>query len=150
MRVAITGSSGLVGSALISHLDSLGHTSVPVVRRAAKPGEITWSPSDGTLDPGDLEGIDAVVHLAGAGIGDKRWTDSYKKVLIDSRLDGTSLLASAIAACSDGPKIFLSGSAIGYYGARGDESLDESSTAGSGFLAQLCIDWEAAAAPAAV
>jgi uncharacterized protein (TIGR01777 family) len=149
MRVAITGSSGLVGTALMSHLDSLSHTSVPVVRRAAKPGEISWSPSDGTLNPGDLEGIDAVVHLAGAGIGDKRWTDDYKKVLVESRLDGTALLATAIAACSDGPKVLLSGSAIGYYGARGDEELDESSTAGSGFLAQLCIDWEEAAAPAA-
>lgn len=156
MRVAITGSSGLVGTALVSHLESAGHTPVRVVRRNAGRDEISWSPND-TATPDtaaaqlaeQLEGIDAVVHLAGAGIGDKRWTEEYKRVLVESRTNGTKLIAEAIAACSDGPKVLLSGSAIGVYGARGDEDLDEASAPGTGFLADLTVEWEQCTEPAA-
>ncbi len=158
MRVAITGSSGLVGTALISHLEAVGHSPIRVVRREtnANDNEISWSPN-ASADPEvavadlarQLEGVDAVVHLAGAGIGDKRWTDDYKRVLLESRTNGTTLIARAIAACNDGPKVLLSGSAIGVYGARGDESLDESSAPGSGFLADLTVEWEQCTEPAA-
>ena len=157
MRVAITGSSGLVGSALIAHLRSAGHDPVAVVRSEPGSGEIGWSPNDDAAESADrvnalarqLEGIDAVVHLAGAGIGDHRWTDEYKTVLVESRTRGTTLLARAIAACEHGPKVLLSGSAIGFYGARGDEELDEHSSAGTGFLSDLTVRWEAATAAAA-
>ncbi len=156
MRVAITGSSGLVGTALISHLESVGHSPVRVVRSSAGPDEIGWSPNDtADLDAAtallaeQLEGIDAVVHLAGAGIGDKRWTDDYKRVLVESRTRGTALIAGAIAACDNGPKVLLSGSAVGFYGARGDEDLDETSTPGTGFLADLTVEWEQCTEPAA-
>jgi uncharacterized protein (TIGR01777 family) len=156
MRVAITGSSGLIGTALRVHLTSLGHTTIPVVRHAPRSGEIGWSPNDADTDPAalaaqlaaQLEGVDAVVHLAGAGIGDKRWTDDYKRVLVESRTTGTTLLAAAIAACDDGPQVLLSGSASGIYGARGDEDLDETSAPGSGFLAGLTEQWEQCAAAA--
>jgi uncharacterized protein (TIGR01777 family) len=148
MRIAITGSSGLIGSALSRRLTALDHTVVPVVRRPARDGEISWSPSDSTIDPHAFDGLDAVIHLAGAGIGDKRWTDDYKRVLLDSRTKGTQLVVDAITSAENGPKVLLSGSAIGYYGARGDEELDESSTAGNGFLADLCVQWEELAAPA--
>ena len=149
MRVAITGSSGLIGTALTRRLTESGHTTVPVVRRAPQADEIGWAPADGRLDPADLAGIDAVVHLAGAGIGDKRWTDAYKKELVDSRTKPTALLSEAIAAADDGPRVLLSGSAIGYYGSRGDEELDESSEPGSGFLSELCVRWEDATGVAA-
>ncbi len=108
-----------------------------------------WSPAEGTLDPGALDGVDAVVHLAGAGIADHRWTDDYKRAIRDSRLDGTALLARTIAAMAHPPAVLLSGSAVGVYGARGDELLDESSAPGTGFLADVCVAWEAATAPAA-
>jgi uncharacterized protein len=149
MRIAITGSTGLIGSALSQHLTGGGHEVVPVVRGEPRPGEIGWSPSDGRLDAGDLVGIDAVVHLAGAGIGDHRWTDTYKRVLMDSRVDSTALLADRLAALgADGPRTLVSGSAIGYYGDRGDEILDESSSSGEGFLAEICRAWEDATAAA--
>jgi uncharacterized protein (TIGR01777 family) len=152
MRVAITGSSGLIGTALQAHLTKLDHTAIPVVRTKPDAGEIGWSPNDDAADAAalaaQLEGIDAVVHLAGAGIGDKRWTDDYKQVLVESRTKGTTLLAAAIAQCDNGPKVLLSGSAIGIYGARGDEELDESSSAGTGFLADLTAQWEQCTAAA--
>ena len=148
MLIAITGSSGLIGTALSQRLTALDHTVVPVVRRAARDGEISWSPGEGTIDPHAFDGLDAVVHLAGAGIGDKRWTDDYKRVLLDSRTAGTQLVVDAIRSAENGPKVLLSGSAIGFYGARGDEELDEGSTSGDGFLADLCVRWEELAAPA--
>ncbi|MEY2959763.1 MAG: hypothetical protein RLZZ01_2331 [Actinomycetota bacterium] len=149
MRIAITGSTGLIGTALSRHLSDGGHTVVPVVRRDPTDGAIGWDPTAGRLDPADLTGIDAVVHLAGAGIGDRRWTDEYKRTLMDSRVDGTRLIASTLADLGgDGPQVFLSGSAIGFYGERGDEELDEASAAGSGFLAEICERWEEATAPA--
>lgn len=149
MRIAITGASGLIGSALSTRLPELGHTPVPVVRRTPDDGEIEWSPAERRLNPADLSGLDAIVHLAGAGIGDKRWTDSYKQELVESRMRGTALLSEAIAAIDDGPPVLLSGSAIGIYGDRGDEELDETSAPGTGFLADLCVRWEDATGVAA-
>lgn len=149
MRIAITGSSGLIGTALSQHLTAAGHAVVPIVRREPRSGEIGWSPSDGRLDAADLADVDAVVNLAGAGIGDHRWTDEYKRVLLDSRVDGTQLLASRMAELGDdGPRVLLSGSTIGFYGDRGDEILDETSTSGDGFLAEICRRWESATEPA--
>lgn len=148
MRVAITGSSGLIGSALSPHLTGMGHEVVHVVRRDPAGTDIGWSPTDGQIDAEAFDGIDAVVHLAGAGIADHRWTDKYKNQLLQSRLQGTTLLAQTIAAANNGPKVLLSGSAIGFYGARGDEELDETSSAGTGFLADLCEQWEQATAAA--
>jgi len=148
MRIVISGASGLIGSALSAHLRAAGHTVVPLVRRAARPDEIRWDPAAGTLDQQALSGADAVVHLAGAGIGDHRWTDAYKREIRDSRVRSTELLATTIVAAEQRPLVFLSGSAIGIYGARGDEELDEQSTVGTGFLADVCIDWENAAAAA--
>jgi uncharacterized protein (TIGR01777 family) len=142
MRIAITGSSGLIGTALISHLKALGHTPVPMVRRAATGNEISWDPAAGRLDPADLNGVDAVVHLAGAGIGDSRWTPAYKKVLLESRTRSTNLLSEAIAATEERPKVLLSGSAIGIYGSGGDQVFTEDSAAGEGFLANICVEWE--------
>lgn len=148
MRVAVTGSSGLIGSALVAHLRSSGHEAVPVRRGAAGSGEIAWDPAAGTIDPAAFRGIDAVVHLAGAGIGDHRWTEDYKREIRESRTRSTNLLSEALAALDDGPRVLLSGSAIGWYGSRGDEVLDESSSVGSGFLADVCVDWEASTAVA--
>jgi uncharacterized protein (TIGR01777 family) len=145
MRIAITGASGLIGTALTDRLAAARHTVVPVVRRAARDGEISWDPAAGRLDPADLVGIDAVVNLAGAGIGDHRWTDEYKRTLVDSRVQGTRLLADALAGLgTDGPRVLVSGSAIGYYGDRGDELLYEGSAPGDDFLAELCVAWESA------
>ena len=149
MKILITGASGLIGSALTSALNSRGHTTVSAVRREPRRNdEVRWDPTAGTIDPTAFDGVDAVIHLAGAGIGDKRWTDSYKKEILESRTRGTRLLAETMAALPVKPAVFLSGSAIGIYGARGDESLSESGSEGTGFLADVCRDWEAAAAPA--
>ena len=148
MRIAITGVTGLIGSALKPHLESLGHEVVRVVRSNPSGTDISWSPADGRIDPHALDGIDAVVHLAGAGIGDKRWTDDYKRELLESRTKTTTLLSETIASADNGPSVFLSGSAIGIYGARGDEQLNEQSAPGDGFLADICVEWEAATAPA--
>lgn len=149
MRIAITGSSGLIGTALTDHLRAGGHEVLPVVRETPRTGQIGWDPSAGRLDAGDLAGVDAVVHLAGAGIGDHRWTDEYKQVLLESRTTTTRLLAERMAELgADGPRTLISGSAIGFYGDRGDEVLDESSSTGHGFLAEICRQWEDATGPA--
>ena len=139
----------------MAHLESVGHSPVRVVRREASDDEISWSPNaaaDQEAAVADLaaqlEEIDAVVHLAGAGIGDKRWSDDYKRVLVESRTKGTALLSNAIAACSNGPQVLLSGSAVGFYGSRGNEDLDETSTPGEGFLADLTVEWEQCTEPA--
>ena len=147
LTVGITGSSGLIGRALSTHLRSAGHMVVPIVRRAAASDEIEWQPAEDRLDAGALRPLDAVVHLSGAGIGDKRWTPEYKRTLLESRTITTSLLARRMAE-ADGPRTLLSGSASGYYGERGDERLDETSGAGSGFLADICRAWEDATGPA--
>lgn len=149
MHVGITGASGLIGTALTEHLRAGGHDTTPLVRSQPEDGEIGWNPSAGEIDPDDLAGLDAIVHLAGAGIGDHRWTDEYKRTLMDSRVDGTTLIAEAMAQLGgNGPQILLSGSAIGFYGARGDEALDETSEGGDGFLADICRAWEASTATA--
>lgn len=150
MDVAISGASGLIGSALRVALTEAGHRPISLVRRAPAAGrdEIAWKPSEGTIDAASLEGIDAVVNLAGAGIGDRRWSEDYRRLLVDSRVDSTALLASTLANLERKPSVFLSGSAIGYYGAKGDAVQTEQSPAATDFLAKLCVDWEAAAAPA--
>ncbi|MGW5353715.1 TIGR01777 family oxidoreductase [Streptomyces sp. NPDC004031] len=150
MRIAVTGASGLIGGALRAGLERDGHEVVRLVRREpAGPDEVRWDPAAGRLDPRDLTGVEAVVHLAGAGVGDRRWTAARKKVLYDSRVVGTRTLAEALAAMDVPPRVLVCGSAIGYYGDTGDRPVDESAPAGHGFLAELVRDWEAAAQPAA-
>ena len=148
MKIVISGASGLIGTQLVAKLSQGGHEVIRLVRRSPKSGEIQWNPKSGTLDAAALEGADAVIHLSGAGIGDKRWTAGYRKEILDSRTDTTALLAKTIASLSRKPSVFLSGSAIGIYGARNDEQLTEVSTHGTGFLAEVCEQWEAAAKPA--
>ena len=148
MKIVISGASGLIGTQLVAKLSQSGHEVIRLVRRSPKAGEIQWNPKSGTLDAAALEGADAVIHLSGAGIGDKRWTTSYRKEILDSRTETTALLAKTIASLSRKPSVFLSGSAIGIYGARNDEQLTEVSTHGTGFLAEVCEQWEAAAKPA--
>ena len=148
MKIIISGASGLIGTPLVARLRGKGHEVVRLVRRTPAAGEALWDPRAGVLDPTILEGADAVIHLSGAGIGDKRWTDAYKREVLESRTLSTSLLARTIAGLDRKPRVFLSGSAIGIYGARDDEALTESSSHGTGFLADVCEQWEAAAAPA--
>lgn len=146
MDIAITGSSGLIGTALATALTAAGHNPVPVVRSGTDG--IGWDPATGRIDAAGFEGIDAVVHLAGEGIGDRRWNDEVKQSILDSRVDGTTLLAQTLAGLQNPPEVLLSGSAIGYYGDRGDEVLTEESTKGHGFLADVVQAWEASAKPA--
>ena len=149
MRVAITGASGLIGSALVTHLRDHGHEVLRLVRRvAAGPDEVRWVPDEGYVDRDRLDGVDAIVHLAGAGVGDRRWTESYKATIYDSRVNGTLAIARAAAALEHRPGVLVSASAIGYYGDTGDREVDESDPAGSGFLSDVVRDWEAAADPA--
>ena len=148
MKIAITGSSGLLGTALRGRLAAEGHEVVRIVRRPPAAGEIRWDPAAGEIDATVLEGTDAFVNLAGAGIGDERWTEERKRVLVESRTESTDLLARTIADLPRPPSVLLSGSAIGYYGDRDDETLTEDSAAGDGFLADLCQRWEAATRPA--
>ena len=150
MRILVSGSSGLVGSALVRVARSDGDEVLRLVRRDANSDdEVSWDPAaDRGPDPAQLGDIDAVINLAGAGIGDHRWTDAYKKQLVDSRIESTRLLASTIAELDDKPRVFLSGSAVGFYGDTGDTAVDEDSPAGNDFLADLAAKWEAAAVPA--
>ncbi len=148
MRIAVTGASGLIGRALVASLRSKDHTVLTLVRRpAAGPDEVRWDPMEGNVGDG-LKGIDALVHLAGAGVGDKRWTDSYKNEIRESRVRGTDTIARAIANLPTPPQVLVSGSAIGYYP---DSPLPvtEDSPPGAGFLSQVVVDWEAATEPAA-
>lgn len=148
MRVGITGASGLIGSALVPDLREHGHDVVRFVRgRAAGADERPWDPAARRLDPADLADLDAVIHLAGAGVGDKRWTDARKAVVLDSRVDGTTAVAEAMAAAA-GPRVLLSASAIGFYGDTGDRLTDEGGPTGEGFLAEVCRQWEGATKPA--
>ncbi|HEX7461969.1 MAG TPA: TIGR01777 family oxidoreductase [Dermatophilaceae bacterium] len=146
-RVAISGASGLIGSALSAFLRARGDDVVHLVRRRPSPGEIGWDPTSRTLDPSDLSGLTAVVHLAGAGVGDHRWTPAYKHEILSSRVNGTATIATALADLGE-PIALVSGSAIGVYGDRGERILTEDSAAGQGFLADVVRAWEAAASPA--
>ena len=149
MKILITGASGLIGQALTTSLKAAGHTTVAAVRREPRRNdEVQWNPKTGVMSASAFDGVDAVVHLAGAGIGDKRWTDAYKMEILESRTLGTALLANTMASLDKKPQVFLSGSAIGIYGVRDDTKLSETATIGTGFLADVCRDWEAAAAPA--
>ncbi|MEM9035833.1 MAG: TIGR01777 family oxidoreductase [Actinomycetota bacterium] len=149
MHVAITGSSGLIGRALTESLRADGHQVMRIVRSPEVPeGGARWDPAAGTIDAEALVGVDAVVHLAGVGIADSRWSDAHKHAVLDSRVDGTTVLAKAVAEIEGGPTVLLSGSAIGYYGDTGDDSVDESSPRGTGYLADVCVAWEEAAQPA--
>jgi uncharacterized protein (TIGR01777 family) len=150
VKIAVTGASGLIGTPLVAALRDGGHEVVRFVRREPRlADEARWDPAAGSIDAAALENVAAVIHLAGAGIGDRRWTDAYKREILDSRVDGTGLLASTLARMEYPPAVLVSGSAIGWYGDRGDEVLDETARAGSGFLADVTRAWEAAAAPAA-
>jgi hypothetical protein len=148
MRIVVTGASGLIGRALLRALLSAGHETTVLVRRAAGPGEARWDPAAATIEPAALEGAGAVVHLAGAGIGDSRWSAARKEIILRSRLDSTTLLARTLAALENPPSVLVSASAMGYYGDRGDEELTEASGPGSGFQAEVCRAWEESTAPA--
>lgn len=148
MRVAVTGSSGLIGTALVTALRADGHQVIRLVRDApAGAGTIVWDPraDGGGLDPRSLDGVAALVHLAGAGVADRRWTESYKAEIRGSRVQGTTALVSALTGMTTPPGVLLSASAIGWYGDTGGREVDESSPSGTGFLAGVVRDWEAAA-----
>ncbi len=146
-RIVVSGASGLIGTALVTALENRGDD---VVRlgRASGQGDATWNPESGRLDPSILAGADAVVCLNGAGIGDRRWTHKRKRLLRNSRITPTALIAETIAGVGRPPSVFVSGSAIGYYGDRGDTELGEGAPPGDDFLARLCVEWEEAASPA--
>ncbi|TXD36637.1 TIGR01777 family protein [Lujinxingia vulgaris] len=145
LRVAVSGSSGTIGRALVAFLSTGGHEVFKIVRRrAVAPDEIAWSVDTGEVEQSKLEGLDAVVHLAGEPVLGGRWSEVKRRRIAKSRVKGTTALSRAIADLTDPPKIFLSASAIGYYGDRGEEALDENADAGSGFLAEVCRGWEAA------
>jgi uncharacterized protein (TIGR01777 family) len=149
MRIAVTGSHGLIGSSLVTALRDSGHDVVPLVRSTPRrSGEVQWDPAAGTVDLAGLAGVEAAVHLAGAGVGDHRWNDEYKRQIHDSRTLSTRTLVRALTALDPLPRVLVSGSAMGYYGNRGDEILTEQSTAGEGFLVDVVKDWEAEAIPA--
>lgn len=148
MRIAVTGSSGLIGSALCASLAGDGHDVVRVVRSGAGADTVRWDIDAGTIEAAGLESLDAVVHLAGEGIAAGRWTDEHKRRVLESRSKGTALLSRTLAGLDAPPPVLLSGSAIGYYGDRGDEELTETSPPGTGFLPEVCTAWEAATEPA--
>jgi uncharacterized protein (TIGR01777 family) len=148
LKVAISGASGVLGTALTALLTTGGHTVLPMVRRKASgPHEIAWDPRAGTIEAEKLEGVDAVIHLAGAGVADKKWTPERKRLILDSRVQGTTLIAKALTRLKDPPSVMLSASAVGYYGHRPQETVTEASDPGQGFLSEVCQAWEQATAP---
>jgi len=151
VRILVSGSSGLVGTARVPSIASAGHRAIRLVRREPKPGEaaVRWDPSEGSLDPAPLEEIDGVVHLAGENIAAGRWTAARKERIRSSRVGSTHFLSESLARLDHPPRTLICASAIGYYGDRGEETLREESPPGSGFLSELCQSWEAAAEPAA-
>jgi uncharacterized protein (TIGR01777 family) len=150
VKILLSGSTGLIGSSLLRFFRAGEHHVTRLVRRPAhaKAKEIAWDPAEGKLDPVALESHDAVVHLAGANLGEGRWTAARKALLVESRMKSTRLLAETLAGLTHPPRVMVSASAIGFYGNRGDETLTDESSSGSGFLADLCRDWEAACQPA--
>ena len=143
-RIAITGASGLIGTALVGHLKSEGHTVQRLVRRnVVAPDEIQWDPKTGFVDIDALRGVDAVIHLAGIGVGDKRWNKKYKAEILNSRLLGTTAIAKAVNEVK--PQVFISASAIGWYGESGNRAVVEADRVGDDFLAAVCREWEGAA-----
>jgi len=152
--VVVSGSHGLIGGALVADLRAHGDRAIVLARGTAAGSnqhgsdELRWDPAAGRIDAAGLEGVDAVVHLAGAGIADRRWNEARKRVVLESRVQGTTVLAAAIAGCQRPPPLLISASAVGVYGDRGDDELTEASAIGSGFLADLCRQWEAATGPA--
>ncbi|MSR47337.1 MAG: TIGR01777 family protein [Planctomycetes bacterium] len=148
MKLVVSGSSGLVGRALVPFLQAGGHTVRRLVRDSGVAEDLTWRPDRGEIDGRGFAGIDAVVHLAGEPIAQARWSAERKALLRDSRVVGTRLLAATLAHRPDPPKVLLCASAIGFYGDRGDEWLTETSALGHGYLADVCREWEAAASPA--
>ena len=145
--IVIAGSSGLIGSALVTALRASDNRVVRIVRRApSNSDELHWNPQTGEFDPDALRGVDAVVNLCGAGVGDKRWSGAYKQRLRDSRIAPTEVISAAVVEA--GVQVLINASAVGYYGNTGDRVVDETAPAGTGFLAQLCEDWEAATLPA--
>jgi hypothetical protein len=156
MRILVTGASGLVGSALVPALAASGHSVGRFVRLGpGRPpgttaaGDVEWDLATGHIDTARIEAADAVVHLAGANIAGERWTEAFKGRIRHSRIDGTRILAEALARLDNPPRVLVQASAVGYYGDRGDEILSEASRHGEGFLPAVCVAWEAAAAPAA-
>lgn len=146
MIIAVTGSSGMIGSALCKSLESSGHE---VIRISRNPDdEIFWNPADGVIDEKSLDGVNAVIHLAGENIASRRWSNKQKSLIYESRVKGTQLLAKTLATLPSPPEVLLSGSAIGFYGDCGDTPVDETSPQGDGFLASVCADWENATKPA--
>lgn len=149
MRIAVTGASGLIGSALVPALRDGGHEVLRLVRRTAQASdEVAWDPGAGTVDAAALAGVEAVVHLAGVGIGSRRWTDEHKRAVVDSRVDGTTTIATALAGLDPLPRVLVSASAVGFYGDTGDAAVDETAPSGGDWLADVVRRWEAATAPA--
>lgn len=148
MKIAIAGASGLVGSALIPILQSHGNQITRLVRSSPKPGEIEWHPNQDEVSPQSLEGFETIINLAGENIAGGRWTDEQKRKIRDSRINGTHLLSEAVAKMNSKPGAFICASATGIYGDRDDETLDEQSESGGGFLAGVCREWEQATGPA--
>ena len=143
-KIAITGSSGLIGSALVGHLRAQGHQVIKLVRRAPiNSEEVQWDPKTGYVDLEALSGVDAVIHLAGAGVSDRRWTAKYRAEILNSRLLGTTTIANAVTQLQ--PEVFISASAIGWYGETGDRAVTEEDRGGDDFLATVCREWESAA-----
>lgn len=148
LRIAVTGASGFIGGELVAFLRSGGHEVLPIVRRTPREAEIGWDPRAGTIESHKLEGVDAVVHLAAESVASHRWSEAHKGRILSSRVEGTQLLARALASLRSKPAVWLSASAVGYYGERRDEPVDETADPGDDFLARVCQQWEAATEPA--
>jgi len=149
MRILVSGATGFVGSSLLARLDALNHTVIPLGRSQSGPHAVRWSPETGQIETQKLIDLDAAVHLAGESIASGRWTKTKKQKLIDSRVQGTRLLSQTLSSLQRPPRVLISASAIGYYGNRGAESLREESPPGTGFLAEICKQWEASTEDAA-